>query len=243
MPRANRFFAPGHIWHITHRCHNGEFLLRHAKDRNNWLNWLLEAKNRHKLCILGYAVTCNHIHLLVFDDGIVSSISKSMHLVSGSTALQYNKRKTRKGAFWKGRFHATAVEDDIHFFRCLVYIELNMVRAGAVEHPSQWKWCSYYDIQNIQGGEKIVDHSRLAALLNLTDTAQLPTIHKFSINEKLGSGKLEREEEWTTGIAFGNQAFVESFKEKLGRRGQYRKINKTNNFYELKEDPLNYSSY
>jgi hypothetical protein len=21
MPRANRHFLPGHIWHITHRCH------------------------------------------------------------------------------------------------------------------------------------------------------------------------------------------------------------------------------
>jgi hypothetical protein len=21
MPRANRHFLPGHLWHITHRCH------------------------------------------------------------------------------------------------------------------------------------------------------------------------------------------------------------------------------
>ena len=21
MPRANRHFLPGHVWHITHRCH------------------------------------------------------------------------------------------------------------------------------------------------------------------------------------------------------------------------------
>jgi hypothetical protein len=28
MPRANRYFLPGYIWHITHRCHQKEFLLR-----------------------------------------------------------------------------------------------------------------------------------------------------------------------------------------------------------------------
>jgi len=40
MPRANRYFLPGHVWHITHRCHNKEFLLKFAKDRKRWLHWL-----------------------------------------------------------------------------------------------------------------------------------------------------------------------------------------------------------
>jgi len=31
MPRANRYFLPGHVWHITHRCHKKEFLLKFSK--------------------------------------------------------------------------------------------------------------------------------------------------------------------------------------------------------------------
>ena len=27
MLRANRYALPGHVWHITHRCHKKEFLL------------------------------------------------------------------------------------------------------------------------------------------------------------------------------------------------------------------------
>ncbi len=27
MPRANRHFLPGQIWHLTHRCHEKAFLL------------------------------------------------------------------------------------------------------------------------------------------------------------------------------------------------------------------------
>src|SRR6185295_8801787 len=42
MPRANRFFLPGQIWHITHRCHRKSFLLRFARDRRGYLSWLLE---------------------------------------------------------------------------------------------------------------------------------------------------------------------------------------------------------
>jgi putative transposase len=33
MARANRHYIPGCIWHITHRCHKKEFLLKFAPDR------------------------------------------------------------------------------------------------------------------------------------------------------------------------------------------------------------------
>ena len=33
MARAKRHYIPGQIWHITHRCHKREFLLKFAKDR------------------------------------------------------------------------------------------------------------------------------------------------------------------------------------------------------------------
>ena len=33
MPRANRYFLPGYVWHITHRCHKREFLLKCAQVR------------------------------------------------------------------------------------------------------------------------------------------------------------------------------------------------------------------
>jgi len=34
MPRANRFFIPGYIYHITHRCHDRKFLLKFDKDKD-----------------------------------------------------------------------------------------------------------------------------------------------------------------------------------------------------------------
>jgi len=30
-PRARRHYIPGYIWHITHRCHKKEFLLKFTK--------------------------------------------------------------------------------------------------------------------------------------------------------------------------------------------------------------------
>jgi putative transposase len=106
MPRAHRYYLPGQVWHITHRCHKKEFLLKFEHDRRRWRYWLYEAKKRYGLCVLNYIVTSNHIHLLVRDRG-KGEIIDSLQLVAGRTAQEYNRRKGRKGAFWDDRYHAT----------------------------------------------------------------------------------------------------------------------------------------
>jgi len=40
MPRTKRYFLPGHVWHITHRCHKQELLLKFQRDRPAWRYWL-----------------------------------------------------------------------------------------------------------------------------------------------------------------------------------------------------------
>jgi putative transposase len=59
-----------------------------------------------------------------------------MQLIAGRTPRNTNQRKGRQRAFWEDRYHATAIEAEEHLHRCLVYIDLNMVRAGAISHPS-----------------------------------------------------------------------------------------------------------
>ena len=89
MPRANRHFVPGHVWHITHRCHRKTFLLKFAGDRRRYLHWVFEAKKRFRLAVLDYVVTSNHIHMLVKDTG-GRVIPQSMQLIAGRTAMIQN---------------------------------------------------------------------------------------------------------------------------------------------------------
>jgi putative transposase len=60
--------------------------------------------------IFDYTVTSNHIQ------------EKSIQLVAGRSAQEYNQRKKRKGAYWEDSYHATAVETGEHLLRCLVCI-------------------------------------------------------------------------------------------------------------------------
>src|SRR5262245_48475982 len=138
MARAHRIHVPSQVWHLTHRCHRRQFLLKFARDRRLWRAWLYESRRRFGLCVLDYTVTSNHIHLLVRDRD-QGEIAASMQLIEGCMGQAYNRRKRRVGAFWADQYHATAVETGAHLASCVVYVDLNMVRAGVVRHPAEWE--------------------------------------------------------------------------------------------------------
>jgi len=140
MPRANRCYLEGHIWHITHRCHRRRFLLRFVRDRRAWVGWLYEARARFGLCVLDYTVTSNHVHLLVRDRGL-GEIADSMQLIAGRTAQAFNERKERNGAFWEDRYHATAVDiDNVDRLAALhrEWVDAALQTRVAVERADYW---------------------------------------------------------------------------------------------------------
>jgi putative transposase len=237
MPRANRVFAKGHIWHITHRCHQKDFLLKFALDRRRWRNWLFEARRRYGLCVLNYIVTSNHIHLLVADCGN-GEIATSMQLVAGRTAQEYNQRKNRKGAFWEDRYHATAVQTDHHLIRCLSYIDLNMVRAGVVCHPRDWDVSGYHEIQCPRSRKGSVDHKALCKLVGVATVEELQNAHADWVDKAIS--ETGHDPVWTESLAVGDENFLAKIKAQLGISGIHRKIDGTNDIKHLREDHSRY---
>ena len=221
MARANRHFIPGQIWHITHRCHKKDFLLKLAKDRLGWMKWLYEAKSRHGLTVFNFMATSNHVHLLVLDE---DAIPKSMQLIAGRTGQQYNRRKNRKGAFWEDRYHATAIEGSDYLLRCLVYIDLNMVRAGVVRHPSEWPYSGYHEIQSPRRKCAVIAYEKLAEKAGFQTYDRFRKAHEEWVNGTLSSDHNSRQSEWTESIAVGSEPFTRWVQEKLGFRAKGRKL-------------------
>ncbi len=217
-------------------------MLKFARDRQRWLRWLFESKKRFGTRILNYTVTSNHVHLLVQDDGSRDILPKTIQLTAGRTAQEYNLRKNRKGAFWKDRYHATAVQDDDHLIRCMVYIDLNMVRAGVVSHPSEWPFSGYNEIQDPPRRYSLIDRRRLMGLLGIDDSDRLSKVYKSWLEDVLRKDVHAREEKWTQSIAVGSKFFVEEVKDKLGFKAIGRKVVNTGDVYELKESEAPYSS-
>ncbi len=236
MPRANRCYLPDHVWHITHRCHKQEFLLGTKQDRENWSRWLLEAKKRYGLTVLNYIATSNHIHLLVYSKGS-AEISKSMQLIAGRTAQEFNSRNKRKGAFWEDRYHAVAIDIETYLFHCMVYIDLNMVRSGVVDHPSQWDISGYNEIQNMEVEAPIIDLDQLVMFSNVKTHEDLRKLH-LAWHEKSEIINCN----WTKSIAVGSLEFVEDVKRKLGISMRYRKIRDYGRVVTLREPLTQYNS-
>ncbi len=242
MPRANRHYIPGYVWHITHRCHKKEFLLKFARDRQRWLKWLFEAKKRFGLRVLNYTVTSNHVHLLVVDGGGRDVVPKSIQLIAGRSGQEYNQRKKRKGAFWDDRYHATAVESGDHLIQCLVYMEMNMVRAGVVSHPEEWPFCGYHEIQRPRLRYCLINYKSLMNLVGIDTMDDLKTSHRGWVEASIESHNHLRESKWTESIAVGSKFFVEDTKERLGIRGKGRNVIGNSGVYELREPQSPYKA-
>jgi len=218
MPRASRYLCDGYTYHLTQRCHNRSFLLKFACDRNAYRKWLWKAVKRYKVPVYGYCITSNHIHVIVHADK-VENIGKMMHLVTGASAQQYNIRKKREGSQWQHPYQCTVVEDGQHLLSCIRYVSMNMVRAGVVSDPSQWKWCGHDELTGQRSRYRILDIERLLESLRIDSADDLYRIYASGINEQLEKRDLKRRAEWTESLAVGNKAFVERIAFKYsGRR-------------------------
>ncbi len=242
MPRAYRHYIQDCVWHITHRCHRREFLLRFLRDRKGWLRWLFEAKKRYGLRILNYTVTSNHIHLLVIDSGR-EMIPKSIQLVAGRTAQEYNQRKNRKGVFWEDRYHATAISTDQHFIRCMVYIDLNMVRARVVNHPSEWTIGGYHEMQNTPVRYGLIDLNGLMELCGFANKVQMLDEYNQLVDDAINNIVNTRESCWTESPAVGNREFVKDTKAILGLKAHGRKVIESDDKFILKEQYVPYNAH
>lgn len=242
MSRGKLYRTSGQVWHITHRCHNKEYHLKFKRDKKRWLYWLFQTKKRYGLCILNYNVTSNHIHLLVYDDSRIDVIPKSMLLIASRTAREYNMRKNRSGAFWEDHYHATAVETSFHLNQCMVYIDLNMVRAGAVKHPIMWPFCGYHEIMSNRLRYRLIDICKLMELIKIKELYRLRQLYKVMVDNYLNAGNFDRESHWTESVAVGSEEFIKEIKSKLGIKVGHRKTVESGGLFALQEEVSPYSS-
>ena len=78
----------------------------------------------------------------------LANLSEFVREIKVNFTRFYNKRHGRRGYFWGDRFKSVIVEKGETMINCLAYIDLNPVRAGIVERPEDYRWCSLgYHIQ------------------------------------------------------------------------------------------------
>jgi hypothetical protein len=79
-----------------------------------------------------------------------------------------------------------------------VYIDLNRVRAGVVDHPVNWKHSGYQEIQTPLSRYSIIDRVKLRELLEIGSDQMLIDTHRGWVEDALKRKLLNDK---TTGLA------------------------------------------
>lgn len=96
---------------------------------------------RYKL--VSWVIMPNHAHFLLkpINDFELSDI---MHSIKSYTALKANRLLKRSGRFWQEDYFDRYIRNYEHFEKTINYIEMNPVKAGLCEKPSDWKFSSAF---------------------------------------------------------------------------------------------------
>lgn len=122
----------------------------------------------------------------------------------------------------------------------MVYLDLTMVRAEVVGHPSEWPFSGYNEIQAPRERYGLIDHEGLRNLLDFRSMYDLAEGYRGWVEETLKEGSHFRDERWTESVAVGSEKFVTATKEKLGFKAKGREVVGGDGSYMLQESPASY---
>lgn len=181
MARKPRFTLPGVPQHVIQRGHNREPCFYSKEDYINYCYTLREASEKNGVVIHAYVLMTNHVHLLATPSQ-EHSITHMMQDLGRKYVRYINNTYKRSGTLWEGRFKAGLVDSEVYLLTCMRYLEMNPVRAGMVNHPSEYRRSSYH--ANAHGKENILikPHPIYSALAK-SEPERLQAYRELFMNE------------------------------------------------------------
>ncbi len=137
--KRERLNFKGAIYHITTRCNNKESLIKNDLDFRKYRIILKKCKKKFGFLLHDYIIMNSHTHLIIRLQSILD-ISRIMQAINRQYARWYNEHYKRKGHFWEDRFYGELIKDDLQLLAVMRYIDLNPVRAGLCQKPTDWKY-------------------------------------------------------------------------------------------------------
>jgi putative transposase len=167
----------------------------------------------------------------------LTDISSLMKDLKQSFTVWFNHQHHRRGTLWGERFHSSILEGEQSLWSCVKYGELNPVRAGMVDDPADYRFCSwgrYKGTGKHPFQENFLKHIRANAYEDYTDKTDEEVFAAFASDLariiSTEGGKTEEETKeamakagrkesmpllflrrsryWTDGAIIGSKAFV-----------------------------------
>ena len=142
MARLPRLTLAGYPHHIILRGNNRQAIFMDSDDYQRMLALLQTHAKAHGVQLHAYVLMGNHLHLLLTPQEN-NSLPHMMQAVGRAYVLYFNKRHSRSGTLWEGRYRSALIQTERYLLVCMAYIDLNPVRAGMVAQAADYPWSSH----------------------------------------------------------------------------------------------------
>ena len=216
MARQPRLTVPGYPHHVIQRGNDRQLIVRDNADRERLLALWHDHALQFKVAIHAYVLMDNHFHLLLTPE-TPEGVPQMMQGVGRSYVRYFNQKYERTGTLWEGRYRSSLIETDRYLLACMVYIDLNPVRAGMVADPADYPWSSHRHCIGQRIDKMVTAHALLWSLGNT------PFAREAAYGELVSTGlKPSDQQDLTravrTGWALGSTAFIDDLQQATTRR-------------------------
>lgn len=145
MARLARLAVAGQLHHILQRGNNRQPIFQTSADRTRLLEILHAAARDCGVDLHAYVLMDNYFHLLATPHS-TESLPRMMQSLGRRYVRHFNATHGRTGTLWEGRYRSSLLEADAFLLPCMVFFDLQAVRAGLVAQASDYPWssCSHY---------------------------------------------------------------------------------------------------
>ena len=157
MARLPRLTLPGYPHHIIQRGNNRQAIFLSSGDRQFLLDLLKENATKFGVAIHAYVLMTNHFHVLATPSS-ATALPQMMQAVGRRYVRLFNDSNHRSGTLWEGRYKSTLIQADRYLLACMVYIDLNPVRAGLAAQAADFPWSSHAHYAGLRVDELITPH-------------------------------------------------------------------------------------
>jgi putative transposase len=216
MARLPRLTLPGYPHHIIQRGNNRQAVFSSAADHQMFLGLLDESARKFGVALHAYVLMGNHFHLLATPT-TTEGLPQMMQAAGRRYVRYFNDSQGRSGTLWEGRYRATVIEAEPYLLPCMVYLDLNPVRAGLVTEAKDYAWSSFGHYAGLRVDSLLTPHPLVWALGNT------PFAREAAYAELVRAGiTLEQQDELTrsalSGWALGSEGFVAELQKQTERR-------------------------
>ena len=157
MARLPRLSLPGHPHHVIQRGNNRQAIFSSSADYQMMLDLLDENARKFSVAIHAYVLMGNHFHLLA-TPRTADGLPQMMQAVGRRDVRYFNDSQKRSGTLWEGRYKSTLIQTERYLLACMVYIDLNPVRAGMVGQARDYAWSSHAHYVGLRIDKLITPH-------------------------------------------------------------------------------------